>query len=467
MCPICNTTKHAWFECWYYKRDVMEQWTVCWENRRCLPALVHDAPLDEIFHSRVSLARETNNADGSSLLENFNSLPGPLSPAFVKKLMPLDVADAHIQHELQERRLVPWELTREMLEDSRGRTVMAIRDKSTMEMRIDRFIDGTRSSAGSIPAASKQDFFHDMDNAIKVNNDVYNQILAKKPLPSLKAMKLPGRILPQGKFNKDEMTVTCNNCRAEGHRIQYCPTPCKQCGSSMEHHGIMVGGQCAQGCMCSNEPGHAKAACNRLCRPCIITDPNSTTELRDCKRHCLFHLCRIDDGDMEKDHSQCRRDHKACPACKGRHWHQDCPQWLGTLCVRQDCLATQCKAHCRICGGQNIDEIMTFFPKNDNVAYRQKVQGLVRTWHQFLDNSQWERIQAPDADIKHSSWSALRCKRHANVTADACTLDQKRVGTWKKVVNCVRGGFTEETVSEAERLLQVPECWACLEQQLY
>lgn len=466
--PICNTSKHAWFECWYYKRDVTEQWIVCWVNRRCLPALVHDASLDEIFHSRVSLARETNNTDEPFLLENFNSLPGPLSPAFVKKLMPLDIEDPHIHHELRERRLVPWVLTREMLEDSRGRTVKAIRDKSTMGMRIDRFIDGTRSSAGSVPAASKQDFFHDMKNAIKANKDVYNQFLAENPLPSRKAT-IPRRTLPQDKFKrlKDEMAITCNNCGTEGHRIQDCPTPCKQCVSSMEHHSLLVGAQCAQGCMCSYEPGHAKAACNRLCRLCIMADPNSTTELKDCETHCAFHLCRIDDH-PDTDHSQCRRDHKACPTCKGRrHWHQDCPQWLGTLCVRQDCLATQCNAHCRICGGQNIDEIMSFFPNNDNLAYRKQVQGLVRTWHQYLDNSQWERISAPDADMKHSSWGALRCKRHASVTEDACTLDQMRVDTWKKVVNCVRAGFTEETVSEAERLLQVPECGACFHQQLY
>lgn len=189
ICPICNTPKHAWFECWYYKRDVTEQWTVCWVNRRCLPALVHDASLDEIFHSRVSLARETSNKEGPSLLENFNSLPGPLSPAFVKKLMPLDVGDAHIQHELQQGRLVPWELARGRLEYSEGRSVSAIRDKSTMDMRFDRFIDGTRSSAGSVPAASKQDFFHDMDKAVEANNDVYNQILGEKSPSSVKTTK--------------------------------------------------------------------------------------------------------------------------------------------------------------------------------------------------------------------------------------------------------------------------------------
>lgn len=464
ICPICNTTKHAWFECWYYKRDVLEQWTVCWENRRCLPALVHDAPLDEIFHSRVSLARETSNKDGPFPFKNFNSLPGPLSPAFVKRLMPLDVGDAHIQHELQEGRISPWELTRGMLEDSSGCTVRAIRDQSTMEMRIDRFIDGTRSSAGSVPTASKQDFFHDMDNVIKANDNVYNQILAKKPLPSLKAIiPSPCRVFGTRPFT-DEMMDSCENCGTKGHRILDCPGHCKECGKKMQHHmGSLIGVQCKRGCVCCDDPGHTKVDCNRLCRPCIIEDRNSNTQLKDCKKHCPLHMCLTSDG---WNHSGCFDNHKACPTCNQRHWYQDCPQWLGTLCVRQDCLAKQCNAHCRMCGGQNIDEIMSFFANNDNVAYRQQVQSLVQTWHQYLDNSQWERISVPNADIKYSTWSALRCKRlHGRVKADARTLEQLRVATWKAVANCVRGGFTEETITEAERLLRIPECRACFDQK--
>lgn len=466
ICPICNTTKHAWFECWYYKRDVLEQWTICWRNRRCLPALVHDAPLDEIFHSRVSLARETSNKDGPSPLENLNSLPGPLSPAFVKRLMPLDVGDAHIQHELQEGRLSPWELTRGMLEDSTGRPVTVIRDNSTMEMRIDRFIDGTRSSAGSVPTANKQDFFHDMDNAIKANDDVYNQILAKKPLHSVRATKSSPHRASGARPFTDEMMDDCQNCGIKGHwhRTLDCPDPCKACGEKMQHHmGSLIGGQCQRGCVCRDDPGHTKVDCNRLCRLCVIEDRNSNTQLKDCKKHCHLHTCLTSDG---RDHSWCFVKHKICLSCNQKHWRQDCPQWLGILCVRQDCLAKQCNAHCRICGGQNIDEIMSFFPNNDNVAYRQQVQSLVQTWHQYLDKSQWERVPAPDADIKQSAWSVLRCRhRHDHVTADARTLEQLRVATWKAVANCVRGGFTKETITEAERLLRVPECRTCFDEK--
>lgn len=393
----------------------MEQWTVCWVNRRCLPALVHDALLDEIFHSRVSLARGTINDDGKSPIENFNSLPGPSSPAFIKKLMPLDVEDAHIQHELQEGRVVPWELKKENLEHIVGRTEIAIRDKSTVDMRIDRFIDGTRSSSESVPMANTQEFFHD-----------------------------------------------------RGHKATECPSPFKKCGDSMRQHATtLVGGQCKRGCVRCDDPGHQRDQCNRLCRLCIV-EKNSNTELKDCKKHCPLHLCLTPDG---QDHSRCVSCYEACPLCKGRHWHQDCPRWLETLCVRQDCLTRQCNAHCHVCGGLTIDGITTLFAMNDNVAYRQQVhplvQALVWKWHNFLDNWQWERISASDADTQHSPWSVLRCKRHADVTADARILGRSRAGTWEKVVNCVRGGFTKGAVSEAVKLLQVPECGVCFEQHTH
>lgn len=254
---------------------------------------------------------------------------------------------------------------------------------------------------------------------------------------------------------------TCGNCGTSVHETQECLTPCKECGISRQNHVGDVGNQCKRGCVCREDPGHTKVDCNRLCRPCVIEDRNSNSQLKDCKKHCPLHMCLISDG---RDHSGCADDHKACPSCSQRHWHQDCPQWLGTLCVRQDCLATQCNSHCRLCGGQNIDEIMSFFPNNDNVAYRQQVQSLVQTWHQYLDNNQWKRIPAPDADIKQSTWSTLRCRcrfRHDQVTADARTLEQVRVATWKAVANCVRGGFTEKAVTEAESLLKMTECRVC------
>lgn len=463
ICPICNTSNHAWFECWYYKRDVMEQWNVCWANRRCLPTLVHDAPLDEILHSRIGLARERGNNDGPSPLENFNKLPGPLSPAFVKKLMPIDRKDAHITLEVQNGRIVPWELKREALEDNEARTTSTIRDKSTMDMRIDRFIAGTRSSAESIPAASKQPFFNNIDIVFEANQIAYKLIRGKKPLPSVKAIK-PTRTYPRGKWAKRiPDVVLCGNCGTEDHDILECPSLCKKCGMRMSiHMGSLVNGQCDFGCICHDEPGHTRPACNRPCRPCIVENRDSNTKIKDCKKHCPLHLSLIDD---ERFHATCAQDHEFCPLCRGRHWHQDCPQWLKTLCLRRDCLSTNCNAHCHVCGGSNIDQIMSYFPKNDNVAYRQHVQGLVRTWHQYLDNSQWERVSFSNADIKQSTWSMLRCKHHACVTATVCSREEERVDTWKKVVNCVRGGFTDQTISKAVRLLQVPECPVCLYRQ--
>lgn len=465
ICPICNTSNHAWFECWYYQRDVMEQWNVCWENRRCLPTLVHDAPLNEILHSRISLEREASSEDGPSPLKNFNNLPGPLSPVFVKKLMPIDLGDSHITHEVQLGRIVPWELKRETLEDNEARTKSSIRDKSTMDMRIDRFIAGTRSSAESVPSASKQRFFQYLDIAIDENNTRCMLILEIKPPPSLKGIE-PTRTYPEGDWTKGAKRIPgvfhCDNCGTNGHYTRSCPIPCKECGMSMSFHNVVLGGQCRLGCMCRDRPGHTRPGCNHLCRPCSIENRDSNVQLKDCKKHCPLHLSLIED---ERTHLRCAHDHIACPSCWGRHWHQDCPKWLGTLCLRQDCVATNCNAHCHACGGSNIDQIMSYFPKNDNVAYKQHVQGLVRKWHQYLDNSQWERISVPNADIKYSPWSFLRCKHHASVIADVHSLEKKRVDMWKKVVDCVRGGFTEETISEAASLLRVPECSVCFDQQ--
>lgn len=451
ICPICDTSKHAWFECWYYKRDVMEQWTVCWVNRRCLPTLVHDAPLDEIFYSRVSLARQAPNIDVPSHLESLNSLPGPLSPAFVQKLVPPDREDAWIQHELQEGRVVPWELSRAALEDGGHRAQGGIRDESTTHM----LIDGTRSSIEDIPATIKHESFI-MSDAMKANNEVYDRILAQKPLPTVKAViPPPGRDFP----NRRVGGGTCDNCGSSSHPRHHCLGPCKECGMSAPNHFGSLGYWCSRGCVCGPNPGHTRTACNSLCRSCTY-DGDLNTELKDCKKHCPLHMCLTSDG---RDHSWCAAEHKACPSCKERHWRQDCPTWLSEICVRQDCLELKCKTHCALCGGLNIDGIMSFFPKNDNVAYKQKVEGLVRTWHRYLHNCQWQRES--DTYQIFSSWNVLRCPRHNMSPADAHALEEARASTWKKVVNCVRGGFTKETVAEAERLLKIPECKECLIEQ--
>lgn len=446
ICPICNTSKHAWFECWYYKKDVMEQWTVCWVNRRCLPTLVHDAPLDEIFYSRASLAREKASSDGPSDLESLNCLPGPLSPQFVKKLVPPDRENAWIQHELQDGRVVPWKLCRAALEDSGHRAQSCIRDESTIHM----LIDGTRSSKENIPATIKHESFI-MSDTMKANNEVYDQILAKKPLPTVKAVIPPrGRDFP----NRRVGGGTCDNCGSGHHPPHHCLGPCKECGMSAPDHFGSLGYWCSRGCVCGPNPGHTRTACNSLCRPCMF-DGDLNTELKDCKKHCPLHMCLTSDG---RDHSWCAAEHKACPSCKERHWRQDCPKWLGDMCVRQDCLEMECKTHCAVCGGLGVDGIISLFQKN-NVSYKQKVQSLVQTWHRYLDNTEWERDSITHTE--YASWSVLRCRRHYVFTADAHTLEQARVGTWKKVVNCVRGGFTEGTIAEAERLLKAPECQKC------
>lgn len=478
ICPICDTTKHAWCDCKYYvEGDFHEQFNVLWMNRRGLPVLVYDISLHEVFLNKLHLEKGAASLEDRARM--FNQKAGPLTPKFVERLLPPKDSDDEVQRQLQNGRELPWQLGKVDRESVFSRPDKMIVDPDTNNMKVGNILHGTRTT--KTPKAGKQKYSIVLEEAVqkgrkeqevaKRNSDVFDPIRALKLTSSSQktaSVRTTGsRVIPRSKFGQtddDEMADPCNNCGSDGHAIKGCPSPCKQCGDSLQHHeDSITSGQCTQGCMCNNEPGHTKGACTRPCRLCRIKDRDSTTQIKDCVEHCPYHLSDIED---KEDHLPCKRRHTSCPTCKGRHWHQDCPQWLGTLCVRQDCLATQCNIHCRICGGQNIDEIMAFFPNNDNIAYRQQVQSLVQTWHQYLDNLQWERIPSPDADIKQSTWSMLRCKLHHDlVTADARTLDQLRVATWKAVANCVRGGFTTETIAEAEIMLRIPECRACFDRK--
>lgn len=460
----------------------MEQWTICWENRRGLPTLVHDNSLLEVILFRLDLGDETTPVEDR--IRMLNTKAGPLSPAFVKRLLPPQNSDDYVQQQLRDGRKLPWQLKKEVLESPMNRSDQVVEDPATKDMKLGNIIPGTKTTY--VPEAGKQKYFQSLDQeeqnrkdeqAAQQDSDSHKQgsSLNLGPL-SRKTRSVrtsASRTYPEGKWAKrdddDEMAVTCDNCGTEGHDILECPSPCKECGKSMPHHaGQLVNGQCMLGCLCRDGPGHKRPDCDRLCRPCFIENRDSTTAIKDCKKHCQLHMCHTQDG-QDQGHSRCVKEHNKCPLCYGRHWHQDCPKWLGTLCLRQDCLGTKCNIHCHTCGGYNIEEIMSLLPKNDNLFYKQHVQALVRTWHEFLDDWQWERVQAPTAAacIELSPWSVLRCRRHENVTADACTLEKKRAHTWKMVVDCVRGEFTEETVSKAERLLQIPECRDCFDQWLF
>lgn len=459
ICPICDTTKHAWHECWYYKRDITEQWNVCWENRRCLPTLVHDASLDEILGSMVSLARETSNKYGPSPLEklnyHFKKRPGPLSPAFVKNLMPPDVRDNHVQQALQDGRMLPWQLEKKILQCPVKRPGMAVRDPATTEMSPESYILGT--STTRVPGAAKLKYFHDLDAIDRANNAVYSEIQATKMnRAELKALVEKRRRirLPS---STDDIVMDCANCGSSDHRHMKCPSPCRECGRKMVEHGIEIEGtECTAGCLCKPQPGHRRPDCTQLCRPCVLLNKDSNTAIKDCTEHCPVHITT--DG---TDHSDCKRMTKRCNACEGKHWYQDCTEFLGRICPLDFCHKVDCTTHCCKCGGSNVDGVAALFPNNEDTAYRRHVEELVGIWHQFLETRQWERVVTPDASITKGAWSVLRCKTHKDIEVDVASLEQVRAATWSAVVECVRGGLTEMTVTRAKALLRVPECEAC------
>lgn len=127
-------------------------------------------------------------------------------------------------------------------------------------------IDGTRSIIENILATIKHETFN-MRDAMKVNNEVYDQIRAMK------------------RTFADIRLVTCDNCGIRGHEPLDCLSPCKECGITAPNQLGSLGVQCLRACVCVVEPGHTRADCNRLCRPCMF-DGDFNTEAKDCKKHC-------------------------------------------------------------------------------------------------------------------------------------------------------------------------------------
>lgn len=463
ICPICNTTNHAWFECWHRKEEVVETFTICYENRRCLPVLVHDESLQAVFMAKVYRDQSRTGSDLKSILEVHNANSGPLSPAFVKTLMPPQAADLQIQQQIRDGRCAPWELDQEELVDSTRRTKKAFRDPSTVILGVDRITAGTASRTWNVPAAKKLGYFvelaqNEQDRNAALAETARRRSLALTQMPTIRTWASRRRKRPELRSAAGDMEVECPNCAASGHIFRKCPNPCKACGRPMgQHEGSIEKNKCIDGCLCRPYAGHTRQQCPRPCRLCIMENPESDTAIKDCQTHCHIHNLHMSNG----NHKLCLIQHSSCGFCFEHHWPQDCPIWMQRICLFSGCHKLDCTVHCVACGGSNFDGIASLFPNNNNTAYRRRIEHLVRTWHDFLDKWQWERVPAPDAHNKRSAWSVLRCQRHKEFTCDALSLEKMRVSTWGKVVDCVRGGFTEKTVSEAERLLQIPECPDC------
>lgn len=476
ICPICDTSKHAWYTCEHYnEEDTGLQWIVCWTNRRGLSVIVHNASLHELFYKKVHLGNVKKAVEDR--VRALNMKPGPLSPAFVKRLMPPQDDDDYVQQQLREGRRLPWELEKEDLESNMDRLKKVIEDPETENMQLDKRINGTKTTY--VPKAGKLKYFRELhqknrrdEQTAQQNSDVYKSMesldlrssFPKRP-PRIRGNLF--RTVQRNKFgsaeNQDAMKVTCGNCGTEGHRPVDCPDDCRQCGQDMRiHRGY--NGHCNLGaCLCCDNPGHTGAECDRPCRLCFISDKGSSKAIKDCSDHCQYHVCLIEN---KSHHVMCVDGHGECPQCQKRHWHQDCPEWLATVCAMQDCRTVDCKQHCSFCGGPRMAVIWAKCPSawktNDENSNRRKhiIRGLVDRWHLHLEQNQWTRQEVTDGDICKDAWCQLRCKKHNDHLVTADSLWNLRLNAWRKAVTFLQQN-AEGSLIEAALVLAVPECQQC------
>ncbi|KAG8156996.1 hypothetical protein KVR01_013218 [Diaporthe batatas] len=169
ICPICDTSKHAWYQCVHYEEDDTHlQWEICWVNRRCLPTLVHDHSLHGIFLKKLNLEDEETPFEIRLLV--LNTEAGPLSPAFVKRLLPPNGSDSCVQQQLWIGRQLPWQLDKDILESSMFRPEWAIEDPATKDMQVGNFIPDTKTSY--VPKAGKQEYFKSLDRKKRNGEDM-------------------------------------------------------------------------------------------------------------------------------------------------------------------------------------------------------------------------------------------------------------------------------------------------------
>ncbi|KAG8157846.1 hypothetical protein KVR01_012508 [Diaporthe batatas] len=168
ICPVCDTSEHAWCECKHYDPDdLATKWMVIWYNRRCLPTLVHDDTLNDVFLGKLYLLDVEKSIEERT--KDLNGKAGPLTPKFVMKLLPPKRADErakwaledNVQKQLDAGRKLPWELERIVLQYNFHRPDMAVEDAATKEMQTWKLVEGTKTKV--IPKARKLDYFRELD----------------------------------------------------------------------------------------------------------------------------------------------------------------------------------------------------------------------------------------------------------------------------------------------------------------
>ncbi|KAI1174320.1 hypothetical protein F4777DRAFT_554638 [Nemania sp. FL0916] len=149
----------------------------------------------------------------------------------------------------------------------------------------------------------------------------------------------------------DYLAAYCENCRALGHSISHCTSPCGFCGSTQ--HGTMNCDAKENACLCKKYPRHTRSECTKPCMYCLYKDSNENNaqaaqshSVGQCTRGCNYCL------ELGHRTQNCKAlqnlESRQCPHCPPEtyHWpvvHETCPV--------ENCQSRfKCTDHCLKCG---------------------------------------------------------------------------------------------------------------------
>lgn len=463
-CVSCNTTDHAWFTCDDYEPDHKKAFSVAFMGRLGLCPLVHNVPLHIVWAARFYEIRD-------SWGEQSRDLFGPSTPQFVMRMLTLGRDDPEIGRQMDEGRVLPWDLDRANLTKFAQRVRHVVLDPTTNPMSEQVIFEGTATRRDNVtrivPAQPRPpgSTGATADSTPEPASPVKKEEEAQ-PLPADQISLL------QPSHGLSEMQH-CHNCKKPGHVFGGCKDPCSQCHEQLntaEHMEEWREGQrCRYLCWCGEEPGHAYTKCPRPCRACVEEKHDTAgASVGQCGVHCHVHP-RCAAGEDETDHHDCAtRLRGECPTCGsvGEHWGQDCPAWLRGMCMERSCRKDGCAVHCLHCGMEHLADAAVL--PGIQGAYGHTLQGrdaierLSSYWHDQI-HRQWERVDAKN--VSHDvPWTVLRCINHADVELPLEKLKQIRANTLLQVVREMRADPAIRDPTQCQ-VLQLPECPRCFAEQ--
>lgn len=140
-CFDCSTTDHTWFQCDGYTHDHHREFYLVFVARQGLCPVVHNVPLHEVWRRHFrKLTPETQQLT----LQR----PGPLTPQFVLRMLHVQDGgdDPEIDRQMsEERRLLPWDLSKVKLFYQEVRVEDTVLDPTTRRMSFEVFYEGTET----------------------------------------------------------------------------------------------------------------------------------------------------------------------------------------------------------------------------------------------------------------------------------------------------------------------------------